>query len=87
VCGLFAYYAKYIENFSKKSRPLQTAKEFPLTGQILEVFNTLKNDLITASPGFIKDDISFEVETDVFDYAIAATLPKKVVLSRICQEP
>jgi len=51
VCGLFTYYAKWIANFSKKSRPLQTATEFPLTEQNLEAFNTLKNDLITASLG------------------------------------
>ena len=60
-----------------KSRPLQMAKEFPLTGQTLKVSNTLKNDLITASLGVIQDDVSFEVETDASEYAVAAILSQE----------
>jgi len=67
LCGLFADYAKWIANFSKKSRSLQTATEFPLTGENVEAFNTLKNDLITASLGVIKHDVSSEEETDASD--------------------
>jgi len=72
--GLFAYYAKWIKDFSKKDRPLQSTSKFPLGNEALESFKTLKSDLIHASLGVIRDDLPFEVETDASDYAIAAIL-------------
>ena len=74
ITGLFAYYAKWIKDFSKKARPLQSTSKFPLGNESLEALKTLKSDLIHASLGVIRDDIPFEVETDASDYAIAAIL-------------
>jgi len=74
ITGLFAYYAKWIKDFSKKARPLQSTSTFPLGNEALEAFKTLKSDQIHASLGVIRDDLSFEVETDASDYAIAAIL-------------
>jgi len=78
ITGLLAYYAKWIKDFSKKARPLQSTSKFPLGNEALEAFKTLKSDLIHASLGVIRDDLPddllFEVETDASDYAIAAIL-------------
>ena len=45
VSGLFAYYAKWIPNFSKKGGPLLHCKAFPLSNEAVIAFKTLKNDL------------------------------------------
>ena len=74
ITGLFAYYTKWIKDFSKEARHLQSTSKFPLGNEALEAFKTLKSDLIHASLGVIRDDIPFEVEADASDYAIAAIL-------------
>ena len=43
--GLFAYYAKWISQFSDKIQPLVKAKEFPLNEEALGAFNSLKQEL------------------------------------------
>ena len=74
VVGLFAYYAQWIENFSKKAAPLINCKTCPLTDEGLKSFTQLKKDLANASLGTIRDDLHFEVETDASDHAIAGIL-------------
>ena len=41
ITGLFAYYAKWIKDFSKKARSLQSTSKFPLGNEALEAFKTL----------------------------------------------
>ena len=74
VVGLFAYYARWIENFSKKATPLMNCKTCPLTDEDLKSFTQLKKELANASLGTIRDDLPFEVETDASDHAIAGIL-------------
>ena len=38
ITGLFAYYAKWIKDFSKKARPLQSMSKFPVGNEALEAF-------------------------------------------------
>ena len=74
VCGLFAYYARWIEDFSRKAFPLQRATSFPLETNALQAFEKLKADLSQASLGAIRDDLPFEVATDASNFSIAAIL-------------
>ena len=46
IIGMFAYYAKWLSNFSEKVRPLNTANIFPLNEEAVNAFNILKQDLI-----------------------------------------
>ena len=71
---MFAYYSKWIENFSARAGPFFRAVSFPLDSQGLESFARLKDDLAKASLGTIRDDLAFEVESDASDYAIATIL-------------
>ena len=72
--GMFAYYAKWIPNFSRKAEHLIKAKCIPLSTDALDAFQNLKSELMKASLGSIKDDIPFEVECDASDHTIAAIL-------------
>ena len=45
VCGLIAYYAKCIANFSTKIRPLIDTEIIPLSNCAKRAFETLKKDL------------------------------------------
>ena len=45
VRGLFAYYAKWIADFSAKIRPLIDTEVFPLSTSARKAFETLKKDL------------------------------------------
>lgn len=47
--GMFAYYAKWISNFSDKVQPLNETKTFPLTDLALKAFESLKNELSTVT--------------------------------------
>jgi len=58
----------------KKVTATANGKGIPFDEQNLEAFITLKNDLDKASQCVIKEDLSFEVETDASDYAIAVIL-------------
>ena len=74
IVGMFSYYSKFIENFSKKIRPLNQNRTFPLTPAALEAFQLLTNDLKDAALKPIDPEGEFEVETDASDFCIAATL-------------
>ena len=77
ICGMFAYYAKWIENFSAKAAPLIKAEKFPLEENALESFQMLKENLINANLGCIHHDMPFTIESDASDYAIAAILSQR----------
>nr|XP_026689430.1 uncharacterized protein zf(cchc)-8 isoform X4 [Ciona intestinalis] len=74
IVGMFAYYARWIPQYSKSAGPLLQCQSFPLTAEALRSFNELKSNLVKASLGAIQDDLPFEVESDASDYAIAAIL-------------
>ena len=73
VLGLFAYYAKWIKDFSK-IKPLYAVRTFPLTEELIRTFNSLKEDLAKACVFAIDENIPFVVETDASDFSISATL-------------
>jgi hypothetical protein len=74
VIGMFAYYAKWIPNFSDKIRPLTQATTFPLDKAALSAFNTLKKELEGATLHSIDETLPFVVESDASDVALSATL-------------
>lgn len=71
---MFAYYAKWISRFSDKIKNLKSTKIFPLSGEALLSFQTLKTDLINASLTAISDDLMFVVETDASHNSVSAVL-------------
>jgi hypothetical protein len=74
VTGMFAYYSKWIMNFSDKIRLLNKNITFPLPPDVKSAFEYLKNEIKTASLATIDPDEPFVVETDASDFALAATL-------------
>ena len=74
VRGLFAYYAKWIADFSTKVRPLIDTEVFPLSASAKKAFKTLKKDLGDVTLMAIDEDQKFVVETDASNVAISATL-------------
>ena len=72
--GLFAYYAKWVPMYSKKIQPLIGINSFPLSRDATLAFETLKNDIATATKQPIDDFAPFSVETDASDLAIGAVL-------------
>jgi len=76
VCDMFAYYAKWIPNFSEKAKPLLQASNFPIGAEAERAFKELKNDLSRASLGSIREGVPFEIETDASNHALAAVLPQ-----------
>ncbi|PFX19708.1 Retrovirus-related Pol polyprotein from transposon 17.6 [Stylophora pistillata] len=74
VVGMFAYYAKWVPNFSEKIQPLSQATTFPLDGNALSAFTTLKKELEKASLHSIDESLPFIVETDASETALSATL-------------
>lgn len=72
--GLFAYYSKWINDFSTKIKPLSSNTVFPLSGPALTAFNNLKTDIEDSVVATIDEDKPFLVETDASNVAIAATL-------------
>ena len=65
ICGMFAYYDKWIENFSAKTAPL--IKKFPLRENALESFQMLEEDLTNPNLGCIHHDMPFTIESDLSD--------------------
>ena len=47
--GMFAYYARWIQDFSGKIQPLARAKRFPLDEDALQAFSLLKEELERAT--------------------------------------
>ena len=72
--GMFAYYAKWIPQFSDKIRPLADTTSFPLDKEALASFNALKDELARVALSPIDEDIPFIVECDASDVAISASL-------------
>jgi len=69
---MFAYYAKWIPNFSEKAkRRLLQASNFPIGPEAERAFKEL-NDLGRASLGSIREGVPFEIKTDAPDNALAA---------------
>ena len=74
---MFAHYSRWITQFSRKAGPLLQAAKLPLTDDAFILFENLKSELLKASLGVIRDNVPFEVESDAFDYAIAAILSQQ----------
>ena len=72
--GMFAYYAKWINCFADKVRPLADTTSFPIKGKSLDAFNNLKLELENAALNSIDENIPFIVECDASDIAVSATL-------------
>jgi hypothetical protein len=72
--GMFAYYAKWISNFSEKIQPLIKTKSFPLCKESLNAFNLLKGELLKATLQSIDENLPFVVECDASEVAISAIL-------------
>ena len=71
---MFAYYSRWIKNFSEKIRPLSQNTKFPLQSEVKAVFEELKNDIASSTLASVNPEIPLIVETDASDYAVGATL-------------
>ena len=74
VLGLFAYYAKWVPEFSDKISRLKCVTSFPLTSIELADFEKLKKAIAAAALQAIDEAVPFTVECDASDVAISATL-------------
>ena len=73
----FAYYAKWIVNFSSKARPLHLALKsniLPLSAEAVEAFDELHSSLGNVSLTCIRDDACFSIDRDASKHSLAATL-------------
>ena len=68
---MFAYYAKWISNYSSKIRPLVENKQFPIAPMVLNFFKGL---IAESSVKVIDDELPFVIETDTSEKAIGGTL-------------
>ena len=75
--GLFAYYAKWIPNFSEKIQPLSKALTYPLCKEAIDSFNTLKGDMESAALRPIDEGVPFVVECDASETTLSATLNQR----------
>ena len=74
VIGLFAYYARWIPNYSDNIRPLLQSKSFPLEEGAAQAFNKLKSILADAALQSMDENVPFTVETDASNFCLSATL-------------
>ena len=74
MAGLFAYFARWVSNYSSRIRSLIKASMFPLTGEPMTTIEDLKHTLANATSHPIDDRLPLTVETDASAFAIAATL-------------
>ena len=72
--GLFSYYSQWIKDFAAKVRPLAQNLVFPLAGEALESFNSLKLDVEKSVVQAVDETQPFQVETDASEFALSATL-------------
>ena len=72
--GLFAYYAKWIPNFSDKVARLKEVRVFPLSKEEINDFGQLKKAIAVAALQAIDETLPFTVECDASDVAVSATL-------------
>ena len=87
IMGLFAYYAKWIPNYSATIRPLVQTVKLPLDDEAQTALIALKNQLAQASLHLMDESIPFTVETDASDFAIAATFNQNGRPVTFTQEP
>ena len=71
---MFAYYAKWIPNFSDKIQPLVNATSFPLDESALSAFDLLKKELERATLQSIDESQPFVVECDASEVCVSATV-------------
>ena len=87
--GMFAYYAKWIPEFSDKIKPLVKAEKFPLGEKALKAFNTLKSEQCKVTLWAIVENLPLQLDCDASDYAISAVLSQNrrpiVFMSRSLQ--
>ena len=67
----FAYYTKWIHNFSDKIRPLVENTKFTLETKALKAFKQIKQELEVSALKPIDKSLPFEVECDASDVAIS----------------
>ena len=63
--GMFAYYARWISQFSERIRPFNlaiTCNNFPLSKESTEAFESLKDTLLNCCLSYIRDDLPFQVD-------------------------
>ena len=72
--GFFAYYAKWIVNFSDCINKLKSVDKFPLSKSEVNDFNSIKAAIANATLSAIDEDQPFTVECDASDVAVSATL-------------
>ena len=75
--GMFAYYAKWIANFSEKISLLTKVEQFPLNTDAVAAFEVLRKSLLNTCLHCIDEEEPFTVECDASDFAIAAVLNQK----------
>ncbi|XP_033114042.1 uncharacterized protein LOC117114484 [Anneissia japonica] len=71
---LFAYYAHWIPEYSRKVKPLSSSSTFPLGEEAVKAFHDLKSDIQNSVVAAIDENIPFEIETDASETVIAAAL-------------
>jgi len=74
---MFAYYAKWIADFSEKIALLTKVDHFPLSADAINSFEILRKSLLNACLCCNHDDEPFTVECDVSNFAIGAVLNQK----------
>ena len=78
--GMFAYYARWIPQFSERIRPLNlaiTCNNFPLSKEFAEAFESLKETLLNCCLSYIRDDVPFQVDCNASEHSVAATLSQE----------
>ena len=71
---MFAYYAKWIVDFSNRIERLKSATFFPLNVEAVRDFEKIKEDIAKASLAAIDENLPFVMECDASDVAVSATL-------------
>ena len=71
--GLFAYYSKWLSQFSQRIRPLVTTS-FPLSDEAIQAVEDLKSGILNSVKMRVDETLPFTLETDASDFAIGATL-------------
>ena len=74
VIGMFAYYARWIPNYSDTIRPLLQSNSIPLGSDAINSFQTLLKLLANAALQGIDENLPFTVETDASNHCLSATL-------------
>ena len=75
--GTFAYYARWIPQFSKRILHFNlaiTCNDFPLSREFAEAFESLKEALLNCCLPYVRVDVPFQVDCDASEHSVAATL-------------